>query len=116
MNPLRVLDVDHHEVLRKGLRGLLGPRGDGRLWRRTNGREAVEEANDCRPDVVLLDLCMPELGGLETTRQILQTVPGTGILVSLKTFQNKLKKYAGLGDNGGSERRQASYGLSAFHP
>jgi DNA-binding NarL/FixJ family response regulator len=82
MNPLRVLVADDHEVVRRGLRALLETqRGWEVCGEATNGREAVEKANECRPDVVLLDLCMPELGGLETTRQILKTVPGTEILV-----------------------------------
>jgi DNA-binding NarL/FixJ family response regulator len=82
MNPLRVLVVDDHEVVRRGLRALLETqRGWEVCGEATNGRDAVEKANECRPDVVLLDLCMPELGGLETTRQILKTVPGTEILV-----------------------------------
>ncbi len=97
MNLLRVLVVDDHEVVRRGLRALLETqRGWEVCGEATNGREAVEKANECRPDVVLLDLCMPELGGLETTRQILKTVPGTEILVltmheSEQTLQDILK-------------------------
>jgi DNA-binding NarL/FixJ family response regulator len=89
--------VDDHEVVRRGLRALLETqRGWEVCGEATNGREAVEKVNECRPDVVLLDLCTPELGGLETTRQILKTDPGTEILVltmheSEQTLQDVLK-------------------------
>jgi DNA-binding NarL/FixJ family response regulator len=125
MNPLRVLVVDDHEVVRRGLRALLETqRGWEVCGEATNGREAVEKANECRPDVVLLDLCMPELGGLATTRQILKTVPGTEILVltmheSEQTLQDVLKAGARgclLKSDAGRDLLAAVQALSQHQP
>jgi DNA-binding NarL/FixJ family response regulator len=82
MKPLLVLVVDDHELVRKGLRTLLETEGGWEVCgEAANGREAVEKANQYRPDVVLLDLEMPELGGLEAARQIAESNPETEILV-----------------------------------
>jgi len=82
MKPLRMLVVDDHEVVRKGLRALLETKEGWEVCgEAANGREAVEKASEYRPDVVLLDLGMPELGGLEAARQIVKINPETEILV-----------------------------------
>jgi DNA-binding NarL/FixJ family response regulator len=79
---VRVLIVDDHEVIRHGLRDLL-ERHDG--WEvcaeAANGREAVELARRLRPHVVVLDLAMPEMNGLEATRQIKKALPNTEVLI-----------------------------------
>lgn len=82
MSVLRILVVDDHEVARKGIRALLEGHpgwevcGEGR-----DGREAVDLAAKMKPDVVLLDIGMPNLNGLNAARQILATNPQTRILV-----------------------------------
>jgi DNA-binding NarL/FixJ family response regulator len=80
--PLRILVVDDHAVVRRGVRSLLESR-DG--WEvcgeATNGRDAVEQTGRLRPDVVVMDLSLPELNGLDATRQILKEAPGTEVLV-----------------------------------
>jgi DNA-binding NarL/FixJ family response regulator len=82
MKLLRVLVVDDHEVVRKGLRALLETKEGWEVCgEAADGREAVEKANQYRPDVVLLDLGMPKLGGLEAARQIVKMNPETEILV-----------------------------------
>jgi DNA-binding NarL/FixJ family response regulator len=79
---LRILVVDDHEVARKGIRALLENRpgwevcGEGR-----DGREAVDLAAKLKPDIVLLDIGMPNLNGLNAARQILAADPQTRILV-----------------------------------
>ena len=79
---VRILVADDHELVRKGLRSVLESRqgwtvcGEAR-----HGREAVEKARECRPDIVIMDLTMPELNGLEATRQILASLPGTEVLI-----------------------------------
>jgi DNA-binding NarL/FixJ family response regulator len=67
---MRVLIADDHPLVRRGLRYLLEPRGIEVVAEATNGREAVEQTKQLHPDVVLMDLRMPELGGLEATRQL----------------------------------------------
>jgi DNA-binding NarL/FixJ family response regulator len=79
---LRILVADDHEIVRAGLRALL-EQGTG--WsvcaEATNGREAVEIAAQLHPEVVIMDLAMPELNGLEATRRILQQTPRTAVLI-----------------------------------
>jgi DNA-binding NarL/FixJ family response regulator len=82
LNSLRILLVDDHELLRKGLRTMIESRqGWTVCGEAANGREAVELARQQRPDVVVMDLTMPDLNGLDATRQILRALPGTEILI-----------------------------------
>jgi DNA-binding NarL/FixJ family response regulator len=80
--PLRILVVDDHAVVRRGVRSLLESH-DG--WdvcgEATTGRDAVELSRRLRPDVVVMDLSLPELNGLDATRQILKDAPETEVLV-----------------------------------
>ena len=77
-----VLIVDDHAVVRRGVRSLLESH-DG--WEvcgeATTGRDAVEQSRRLRPDVVVMDLSLPELNGLDATRQILKEAPDTEVLV-----------------------------------
>lgn len=82
MNRVRILIADDHEVVRKGLRSLLeGHEGLEIVGEASNGREAVDKATVLRPDVVVLDIGMPELNGLEATRQIIKATPRTEVLI-----------------------------------
>ena len=79
---VRILVADDHEVVRKGLMALLAQRPDWQICAEaTNGREAVKLALKFRPNVAIIDLSMPELNGLEATRQIRHDVPETEVLV-----------------------------------
>jgi DNA-binding NarL/FixJ family response regulator len=79
---IRILVADDHEVVRKGLIGLLASRPDWQVCAEAaNGREAVKLAARFRPNVAVLDLSMPELNGLEATRQIRREVPETEVLI-----------------------------------
>ncbi|MGA7684687.1 MAG: response regulator transcription factor [Terriglobales bacterium] len=80
--PLRILLADDHEVVRRGLSVLLRARSDWEVCgEASNGREAVEKALQLSPDVVILDVGMPNLNGLEATRQIIKAKPETRILI-----------------------------------
>jgi DNA-binding NarL/FixJ family response regulator len=82
MNPTRILIADDHEVVRKGLRSLLESEpGLEVVGEASNGREAVERAATTKPDVVVLDIGMPELNGLEATRRIVKAMPRTEVLI-----------------------------------
>jgi DNA-binding NarL/FixJ family response regulator len=82
MKPLRLLLADDHEVVRHGLRAVLSDRRDWTVCgEATTGREAVELARQHRPDIVVMDLTMPELSGLEATRQIRAELPRTEVLI-----------------------------------
>ena len=67
---MRVLIADDHPLFRDGLRSLLEARGIEVVGEARNGREAVERTRRFEPDVVLMDLSMPELNGLAATRLI----------------------------------------------
>jgi DNA-binding NarL/FixJ family response regulator len=79
---IRVVLADDHAILRDGLRKLLEQEPDmDVVGEAGNGREAVQLVRTLTPDVVLLDIAMPELNGVEASRQILSLVPGTKIVV-----------------------------------
>jgi DNA-binding NarL/FixJ family response regulator len=79
---LRILLADDHDVVRKGLRGLLeGNPGWQVCGEAANGREAVKLAMRLKPDLAVLDLEMPELNGLEATRQIKKELPDIEVLI-----------------------------------
>lgn len=80
--PIRVLIADDHPVFRDGLRGLVERAPDLELaGEAETGVEAVELAGSARPGIVLMDLRMPEMSGIEATRLILEADPSVGVLV-----------------------------------
>lgn len=83
MTPLtRVLLADDHTILRQGLLGILKASGEVEVVAEAgDGNEAVDKTLATRPDVVVLDITMPRLNGLEAARRIRKAVPGTRILV-----------------------------------
>src|SRR5262245_55859452 len=86
MATIRVLLADDHNVVRQGLRMLLEAQQDIKVvGEAENGRQAVQLAKSLEPDVVVLDVAMPLLNGLEATRQITRDVPKARILV-LSTY------------------------------
>jgi NarL family two-component system response regulator LiaR len=86
---IRVLIVDDHGMVRKGLMAYLGNESDLDLvGEARNGREAVELCEQLRPDVVLMDLIMPEMGGVAATRQICGRFPHTRV-IALTSFQER---------------------------
>jgi len=79
---VRILVADDHEIVRQGLRALIETRaGFVVCGEAANGREAVDKAAALKPDVLVLDIAMPELNGLEAARRIPAVSPRTQILV-----------------------------------
>jgi DNA-binding NarL/FixJ family response regulator len=78
---LDILVAEDHEITRRGIRALLEDRGWNVCAEATNGREAVALAASKAPHVAILDLSMPELNGIEATRQILKVSPATKVLI-----------------------------------
>jgi DNA-binding NarL/FixJ family response regulator len=79
---IRIVLVDDHAVLRAGLRALLNHEPDMEVvGEAANGREAVEVAERLRPDVIVMDLSMPVMGGLDATKQITEKGLPTRVLV-----------------------------------
>ena len=82
MKKLRILLADDHEVIRHGVRGLIEKEAGWEVCgEAVDGRKAVTLAERLKPDVVVLDISMPELNGLEVTRQIKRALPKTEVLI-----------------------------------
>src|SRR6267142_6400829 len=82
MEKIKVLIADDHTIVRQGLRALLEAETDMTIVAEAdNGRQALRLALKLQPDVVVIYVAMPQLNGLEATRQILKDVPGTRVLV-----------------------------------
>ena len=80
--PIRVLIVDDHEIVRSGVKVVLGETTDIRVVGEcSSGKKAVELAKQLRPDVVLMDLTLPDLDGIEATRAALAAVPTAHVLM-----------------------------------
>jgi DNA-binding NarL/FixJ family response regulator len=81
MQKIRVLIVDDHTLVRDGIRALLALIADiNVVGEAANGKEALEKMKELVPDVVLMDLAMPIMSGLEATRRIRKKFPGTKVL------------------------------------
>jgi DNA-binding NarL/FixJ family response regulator len=80
--PIRILIADDHGVVAEGLRHLVEAQSDMEVIATAgDGREAVQQARDAQPDVVLMDLSMPELNGADATRAILERDPKCRVIV-----------------------------------
>jgi len=79
---VRILVADDHEIVRRGLRALLDAQPNWEVvGEAVSGREAVDLAKQLTPDIAIIDVGMPELNGLEATRQILKALPQTEVLI-----------------------------------
>ena len=126
---IRILIADDHAIVRKGIRALLATEADIEVvGEAADGKEAVEKAERLHPDVILMDLVMPGMDGIEATRRITTRQPETRILV-LTSFAEDEKvfpalKAGALGyllkDAGPEELvraiRQVYCGESSLHP
>src|SRR5215475_8906653 len=82
MRRLRILVVDDHEVIRRGLRSLLSSRSEWHVCgEAVNGLEGIEKALELKPDLILMDMSMPIMGGAEATRAVGKELPATKIII-----------------------------------
>ncbi len=89
MNKIRILVADDHAVFRDGIRALLGIYDDiSIVGEASDGKEAIAKAQELVPDIVLMDIAMPEMDGLEATRHITRKEPKVKVLV-LTQYDNK---------------------------
>jgi DNA-binding NarL/FixJ family response regulator len=93
MNKVRILIADDHEVVREGARMVLETVPDWEICgTANNGSEAVERAKKLEPDILLLDMGMPEMNGLEAARAIKRILPKTEILIFSTAESESLAK------------------------
>jgi DNA-binding NarL/FixJ family response regulator len=93
---VRILIVDDHQIFRDGLKMLLeSSAGNSVVGEAETGAEAVRLAGELKPDVILMDLQMPEIDGIEATRQILQRLPEAKILI-LTMFDDDQSVFAAM--------------------
>ena len=96
MSKIRVLIADDHLVVREGLIAMLQSAGEFEVvGQAADGQEAIRLAEELHPDVVLIDVQMPRLGGIEATYQITQRVPTTRVVI-LSTFDHDEYIYKGI--------------------
>ena len=93
---IRILCADDHSLVRKGIASILANESDIRLVAEaSNGREAVEQFRQHRPEVTLMDLRMPEMDGIEASRQILHEFPEANI-IALTSYDGDQEIYRAL--------------------
>ena len=94
--PIRVLVADDHPAFRRGMRAILGAdAGTELVGEATDGEEAVARALELRPDVILMDLNMPNVTGIEATRRIAEASPETAVLM-LTMFEDDKSIFAAM--------------------
>ena len=87
---MHILLVDDHEMVRLGLKGYLDLQDDvDVVAEASNGREGVEKALELRPDVIMMDIVMPEMSGIEATLAILKEWPEAKILILTSYLDNE---------------------------
>ena len=113
MRTINILLAEDHAIVREGLRSLLARETDFKvIGEAENGREAVALAGKFQPDIVVMDIAMPQLNGMEATRQILQKVPTTKILIlSAHSDDAYVDKVMALGAAGYILKQSASHVL-----
>jgi DNA-binding NarL/FixJ family response regulator len=101
MTPVRILIADDHEVVRQGVRTILeGQAGWVVCGEASTGRDAVTKAVDLQPDIVVLDISMPELNGLEATRQIRRVVPAKILILTVHDSDQVVTEVLDAGAHG----------------
>jgi two-component system nitrate/nitrite response regulator NarL len=80
-DPVRILIADDYEIIRAGVRALLRWRTDVDIVEASNGQEAIDQARKTNPDVIILDLAMPVMTGIEAARRPKKEMPKVPILI-----------------------------------
>ena len=114
--PIRVLAVDDHQLIRGGIAALLLPESDMKLaGEASNGREAIARFRECRPDVTLMDLQMPEMNGFDAIIAIRNEFPEARIIV-LTTYAGDVQALRAIkaGAQGLLAEKSPAQGTSAI--
>jgi len=102
VSAIRILPADDHGIVRKGLRALLEGLAEAEIvGEAADGREAVRLAAELTPDVVVMDVAMPQLNGIDATAQIVKREPRTGvIMLSVHSDESYVLRALGAGAKG----------------
>ena len=101
MTPTRILIADDHEVVRRGVRAVLEAEPEWIVCgEASSGRDAVAKAVELRPEVVVLDISMPELNGLEATRRIRAAVPAQILILTVHESDQVVTEVLAAGADG----------------
>lgn len=99
---VRIVIADDHEIFRRGLRSLLESHSDWEVCgEAVNGQEAIEKVKQLKPDVVVLDVTMPHVNGLEAAREIRRIVPESKVVI-LSQHEPALMKQSALAAGAGA--------------
>jgi two-component system response regulator YesN len=79
--PTKILVVDDQALVRRTLCSMLSEKSDWKIYEADNGRAALEQIQEIHPDVAVLDVVMPEMGGIEAACEIRQRIPQTTIIL-----------------------------------
>src|ERR1700730_10594211 len=93
VKPLRILIADDHDLMRRGVKTLLLSHAGWEICGEAKtGREAVTKAESLKPDILVLDISMPDLNGVEAARRIRKSSPGTEILILSMHYSDQLRR------------------------
>jgi len=91
MKPLRILIADDHDLVRRGVKALLQSHAGWQICgEAVTGREAVSKAEELKPDIVILDISMPDLNGVEAARRIRKASTNTEVLILSMHYSDQL--------------------------
>src|SRR6202051_3707816 len=91
MKPLRILIADDHDLVRRGVKALLQSHANWQICGEAiTGREAVAKAEELKPDIIILDISMPDLNGVEAARRIRKASAGTEILILSMHYSDQM--------------------------
>jgi len=91
VKPLRILIVDDHDLMRRGVKALIEAHAGWEICgEATTGREAVTKAEELKPDILILDISMPDLNGVEAARRVRKASPNTEILILSMHYSDQL--------------------------
>jgi DNA-binding NarL/FixJ family response regulator len=79
--PAKIIVVDDQELVRRTLRSMLSQQPDWKIYEAENGKAALEQIKETKPDVAVLDIVMPEMGGIEAACEIRQHTPQTKVIL-----------------------------------
>jgi len=95
MGPVRILIVDDHELVRRGLRSILATRPEWEICgEAADGGDAIEKARGLKPDIVLLDITMPHMNGLDAARIIRRDVPRAKVIILSQYDESEMRTRA----------------------